>query len=69
MSRFQGVRTLENFPRFLEEGVGGEALGRVPEEMGAPHTVVITASALRAVDVVRYVFSLSLRTDSLRWVG
>lgn len=45
-------RTLENLPAFLKQQCG--KLAPTPAKpMGAPHTLVVTASGIRAADVFR----------------
>lgn len=66
-------RLLQFFPSFLEhfaQSSGASAsLAVAPEKPGTPHTLVLTAAALRAVELVRYDSTLfycaSVRTEMM----
>ena len=48
------ARTLDRLPSFLEKfSEGSDNLHRAPEENGSPHTIVVTATGLRAADLTR----------------
>jgi hypothetical protein len=46
---------------FLDEAVGHRELHKKNKEKGAPNTLIITAAALRAANVVRYVLLYMMR--------
>ncbi|KAI5786276.1 U3-containing 90S pre-ribosomal complex subunit-domain containing protein [Pyronema domesticum] len=48
-------RTLENLPEFLETFSNGKQLNTTSQTPGAPHTIIVTAAALRATDLARSV--------------
>ncbi|KAJ5162350.1 Protein CMS1 [Penicillium capsulatum] len=53
-SSFSEKRSLENLPAFLTSfAPKGADLSKASEQKGTPHTLVISAAALRAADVVR----------------
>lgn len=52
---FSDSRTLDKLPGFLKTFSPKNAdLSKASEKKGAPHTLVVSAAALRAADVVRY---------------
>lgn len=51
-----GQRLLENLPAFLQRFCSVSVDPGNPSNVnGAPHTVIVSQSALRVIDVVRYV--------------
>jgi len=51
---WDGLRTLDSFPAFLERyAQHKEVLSQASPKHGTPHTIVVTASGLRAADIVR----------------
>lgn len=52
---FSDSRTLDKLPDFLKAfSPKGADLSKASEKKGTPHTLVVSAAALRAADVVRY---------------
>ena len=56
-SDFESTRNLESLPAFLAEFTPGgkESLATACEEVGSPHTLLLTSSGIRAADVTRLV--------------
>ncbi|KAK8176307.1 U3-containing 90S pre-ribosomal complex subunit-domain containing protein, partial [Phyllosticta citribraziliensis] len=51
-SSWDGERTLDQLPAFIEKFAQGD-LTKAPKSNGAPHTIVVAASGIRAADVTR----------------
>ncbi|KAK8154997.1 U3-containing 90S pre-ribosomal complex subunit-domain containing protein [Phyllosticta citrichinensis] len=51
-SSWGGERTLDQLPAFVEKFAQGD-LTKAPKSNGAPHTIVVAASGIRAADVTR----------------
>ncbi|KAK7628397.1 U3-containing 90S pre-ribosomal complex subunit-domain containing protein [Phyllosticta citricarpa] len=51
-SSWDGDRTLNNLPAFIEKFAKGD-LTKAPKSNGAPHTIVVAASGIRAADLTR----------------
>ncbi|KAK7623967.1 U3-containing 90S pre-ribosomal complex subunit-domain containing protein [Phyllosticta citricarpa] len=57
-SSWDGDRTLNNLPAFIEKFAKGD-LTKAPKSNGAPHTIVVAASGIRAADLTRHLLTAS----------
>jgi len=65
-TRWQEKRQLDVLPQFVESFVDdAEQLRMAPDAKGAPHTLVVTAAALRAADIVRTMRKFSSKENTV----
>ncbi|KAM4064997.1 u3-containing 90S pre-ribosomal complex subunit [Hirsutella rhossiliensis] len=65
-SSWQGNRTLEHLPSFLEAfAQDAESLKKAPKKNGSPHTLIVAGAGLRAADIVRAVRKFSSKDNAV----